>query len=214
MTTVNCPLCDSKQIIGFHQDKQRTFLRCKTCMLVFVAPEYLPSKEQELKEYALHQNSLEDEGYLSFLSRMVNALQPYLKPGNYILDYGCGPCHALAHLFELQGYSVDCFDPLFGPTAIKKEQYDVITATESIEHFHRPIHEWERWMDLLKPGGWLGIMTKRVANVERFSNWHYKNDTTHVSFFSVETFTWLAKEHQLNVLFPERDIVLLQKPAE
>ncbi len=67
-------------------------------------------------------------------------------------------------------------------------------------------------MELLKPGGWLGIMTKRVLDVQRFANWHYKNDPTHVSFFSVETFSWLAKTHNLNVIFPANDIVLMQKP--
>ncbi len=56
-------------------------------------------------------------------------------------------------------------------------------------------------------------MTKRVLSAEKFANWHYKNDPTHVSFFSVETFTWLAREYQLNVIFADRDIVLMQKVA-
>ncbi|WP_296051930.1 class I SAM-dependent methyltransferase [uncultured Alteromonas sp.] len=180
---------------------------------MFVDPQSLPSQEQELTEYQLHQNSLEDEGYLRYLNRLVTCVTPHLSAETKVLDYGSGPCPALAHLFASQGFDVDCFDPFFGPKEIPHSHYELITATESIEHFHTPATEWQRWMQLLAPQGWLAIMTKRVLNAEKFASWHYKNDPTHVSFFSVETFTWLAREYQLNVIFPDRDIVLMQKLA-
>jgi len=209
----NCPLCQSKQYVQFHQDIKRTYLRCNQCLLVFVDPQSLPDPEQELAEYRLHQNSLEDEGYLSYLNRLVDCVTPHLSTDAKVLDYGSGPCPALAHLLNKAGFDADCFDPFFGPDEIPGTSYDLITATESIEHFHSPATEWQRWMELLAPGGWLAIMTKRVLSAEKFANWHYKNDPTHVSFFSVETFTWLAREYQLNVIFPDRDIVLMQKLA-
>ncbi|GGF64613.1 methyltransferase [Alteromonas lipolytica] len=182
-------------------------------MLVFVDPEALPTPEQEHAEYQLHQNSLQDEGYLSYLNRLVECITPHLSADAKILDYGSGPCPALAHLFSNAGFNIDCYDPFFGPTTISAAHYDVITATESIEHFHKPEQEWQRWMELLNPHGWLAIMTKRVLSADKFANWHYKNDPTHVSFFSVETFTWLAREYRFNVIFPDRDIVLMQKLA-
>ena len=209
----NCPLCQSKQYVQFHKDKKRTYLRCNQCLLVFVDPQFLPDPEQELAEYRLHQNSLEDEGYLRYLNRLVDCITPHLNTNAKVLDYGSGPCPALAHLLNKAGFDADCFDPFFGPDKIPGTSYDLITATESIEHFHSPATEWQRWMELLAPEGWLAIMTKRVLSAEKFANWHYKNDPTHVSFFSVETFTWLAREYQLNVIFPDRDIVLMQKLA-
>lgn len=173
----------------------------------------LPAPEQELAEYRLHQNSLDDEGYLNYLNRLVEYITPHIKPHDRILDYGSGPCPALAHLFENKGFKVDCYDPFFGPQDIPHKSYNIITATESIEHFHKPAVEWQHWMELLEPEGWLAIMTKRVLSADKFANWHYKNDPTHVSFFSVVTFTWLARKYQLNVIFPDRDIVLMQKLA-
>lgn len=209
---LSCPLCNSQHIYAFHKDKRRDYYRCQPCALVFVDPLSLPDKSQELAEYQLHENTLEDDGYLAYLRRLFDCLAPHLRTDMSMLDYGSGPCPALAHLFQEAGFSMDCYDPFFGPKAIEKDQYDIITATESIEHFHSPAKEWAHWMRLLKPGGWLGIMTKRVLDVQRFANWHYKNDPTHVSFFSVETFSWLAKTHNLNVIFPANDIVLMQKP--
>lgn len=210
---LSCPLCKSHHIFAFHADKQRNYHRCKPCALVFVDPQQLPDSTQERREYELHENSLQDNGYLAYLARLYDCLAPHLRNNMTMLDYGSGPCPALAHIFAEAGYAMDCYDPFFGPMEIAKNQYDVITATESIEHFHAPIKEWKHWMTLLKPGGWLGIMTKRVLDQPRFANWHYKNDPTHVSFFSEDTFNWLAAQYQLNVIFPANDIVLMQKPG-
>ena len=39
---------------------------------------------------------------------------------------------------------------------------------------------------LLKPGGWLGLMTSSIDDA-RFANWHYRRDLTHVVFYRAET---------------------------
>jgi len=54
-------------------------------------------------------------------------------------------------------------------------------------------------------------MTKRVLDKARFENWHYKNDITHVSFFSEATFRFLGQRDGLDVAFPADDVVLLKK---
>lgn len=208
---VCCPLCDTDQTSLFHQDKKRPYLRCHQCALVFIAPPFLPTRSTEIAEYKLHQNNVDDAGYLRFLSRLVDSLTPHVSDHSSVLDYGSGPCPALATLLVKAGYDVDCYDPIFGPHMIKKRHYDVITATEVIEHFHYPKLEWLRWMSLLRDHGWLGIMTKRVIDAERFANWHYKNDPTHVCFFSEETFNWLGTKYGLKVIFSQQDVVLMQK---
>jgi 2-polyprenyl-3-methyl-5-hydroxy-6-metoxy-1,4-benzoquinol methylase len=80
----------------------------------------------------------------------------------------------------MAGYS---YDPQYCPdTKCHHQQYDFIVCTEAIEHFHNPHHEWNLWLLMLKDHGVIGIMTKRVENLSRFKDWHYKNDQTHVSF--------------------------------
>jgi hypothetical protein len=60
----------------------------------------------------------------------------------------------------------------------------------------------------------MGIMTKMVRGPEAFANWHYKNDPTHVSFFSQQTFMWLAESWQAKAEFFGDDVIVFQKPIE
>ena len=40
----------------------------------------------------------------------------------------------------------------------------------------------EQLLTRLKPRGFFAIMTKRVRDQAAFSQWHYKNDPTHIGF--------------------------------
>ncbi len=215
MSSSTCPLCLSKQIDFYHKDKMRTYWQCQDCDLVFVAHSDLPSRERELKEYQLHQNSSDDDGYRAFLSRLAEPLTARLPPAQKGLDFGCGPSPVLASMLKQAGHLVALYDPFFHPNqAILNERYDFISCTEAIEHFHYPHTELRLWDSMLKENGWLAVMTKRVINKTRFTNWHYKNDQTHVSFFSDKTFTYIGREwgYQVDIISP--DVVLLQKVSQ
>jgi hypothetical protein len=54
-------------------------------------------------------------------------------------------------------------------------------------------------------------MTKLALDQEAFASWHYKNDPTHVVFFSRATCQWLAERWQANLVFADKDVILLQK---
>jgi 2-polyprenyl-3-methyl-5-hydroxy-6-metoxy-1,4-benzoquinol methylase len=81
-----------------------------------------------------------------------------------------------------------------------------------IEHVSRPNEVWSLLSDLLLPGGLLAVMTKRVATSERFKNWHYKNDRTHICFYSEATFEWLSSQLELEYEVVGDDVVLFSKP--
>ena len=65
-------------------------------------------------------------------------------------------------------------------------------------------------LEMLKPAGWLGIMTRLVTDEVDFTQWYYKNDPTHVSFFSRETFRYLAERDKLKVEFIGDNVILLR----
>ena len=44
----------------------------------------------------------------------------------------------------------------------------------------------------LAPGSLLAIMTQLRPDRAAFEQWHYRQDFTHVAFFSVTTFQWLG----------------------
>ena len=184
-----CPLCGGAQSHHFHEDKKRNYWRCPTCCLVFVEPSALPGPQQEKAEYEQHQNNAADRGYRTFLERIFLPLNQRLPAHSSGLDFGCGPGPALAAMFEDAGHAMAIYDPYFAnQPEVLARHYDFITCTEAIEHFHQPAREWALLLSMLRSGGYLAIMTKLVISAERFANWHYKQDPTHVSFFSKETF--------------------------
>lgn len=209
---MQCPLCFDSNTVFYHQDNKRTYIQCQCCKLVFVSPEFLPSTGAEKSEYDKHENSFEDDGYRTFLSKLLTPLSIYIKPGSSALDFGCGPAPVLAELLKEKGLEVSIYDPFYADNIeILEQSFDVITCTEAIEHFHQPAKEWSLFNSMLKPNGILAIMTKRVLSKERFKQWHYKNDPTHVSFFSEATFNYLAQKDTLSVEFPASDVVLMKK---
>ena len=97
-------------------------------------------------------------------------------------------------------------DPL-----VLQTQYDFITSTEVVEHLANPRHELDSLWALIRPGGYLGLMTKLVKDQQSFSTWHYKNDLTHICFFSVATFKYLAEAWGADIEFIGSDVIILYK---
>jgi SAM-dependent methyltransferase len=205
-------LCAGADVGAFHKDKRRDYFRCPTCGLVLVDPSQYLSAEQEKAEYDLHRNSPDDDGYRRFLSRLFTPMQARLATGGQGLDFGSGPGPTLSVMFEEAGYTMTNYDCFYARDAgVLDKQYDFITATEVLEHLHQPGKELERLWGILKPGGFLGIMTKLVLDREAFACWHYKNDATHVCFFSRSTFTWLAHHWEAEVEFIDNDVIIFHK---
>ncbi len=196
----------------FARDRRREYRRCQRCLLVWVPPAFFLSPEREKAEYDLHENSTDDPGYRRFLSRLADPLLRYLEAGARGLDFGCGPGPALAAMLEERGCRLSLYDIFYYPDqTVLQGRYDFITATEVVEHLHKPGDELARLWRLLRPGGVLGIMTKRVSDRDAFLRWHYRNDPTHVCFFSAETFAWWATRHGATLQLPAADTALLFK---
>ena len=209
-----CSLCKNPNSVLFARDRRREYWRCALCALVYVPEQYFLNAAQEKAEYDLHRNDPDDAGYRQFLSRLTAALLPKLPASSSGLEFGCGPGPALAAMLSEAGHEVTLYDPFyaFDPPALERS-YDFIAATEVVEHLHRPGLELDRLWSLLRPGGWLGVMTKLVIDVEAFQRWHYKNDPTHVVFFSRQTWTWWAARRSAELEFVGQDVMLLRKPC-
>ncbi|TLF51960.1 class I SAM-dependent methyltransferase [Halomonas urmiana] len=207
-----CPLCASLGTAPFHRDVRRDYQRCGRCALVFVPPAQRLGPAAERAVYDQHENSPDDPGYRRFLSRLFDPLSARLAPGVRGLDFGAGPGPTLSVMFEEAGHPTAIYDPFYAPDAsVLERRYAFITATEVVEHLFAPGEQLARLVDRLEPGGWLGLMTKRVTSPEAFAGWHYILDPTHVCFFSEATFAWFARRHDLRVQFPADDVVLLQR---
>lgn len=212
LAETHCPFCSSLNTQRYHVDSRRSYSQCTVCALVFVPSVDYLSAEEERAEYDLHENEVTDERYRKFLSRLSVPLVARLEGGACGLDFGCGPAPALAHVLRESGFQVSLYDSFYEPdVAVFDAQYDFVCATEVVEHLHRPGWELDRLWDSLRVGGWLGIMTKMVRDQEAFSRWHYKNDPTHVCFFSVETWDWWARQRGAQLEIVGSDVVLLRR---
>ena len=210
----HCPLCRCVNPRHFHSDRRRDYFRCGECRLTFVPSDFHLSPADEKSEYDLHENSPDDLGYRKFLSRLFSPVNDRLQRGSHGLDFGCGPGPTLSLMFEDVGHTMEVYDPIYAPDLPDDQTlFDFVTASEVVEHFRRPMFDLERMWAKIRVGGILGIMTKLARGPEEFSQWHYKNDPTHVSFFASETFVWLGQHWRSRVTFYGDDVVVFEKSS-
>ena len=211
---MKCPLCNASAdyfIFAFLHD----WFQCSQCTLRFVPPAQHPPPKIEKARYDTHRNDPADSGYVSFLKRLYQPLSERLEPGARGLDYGSGPAPVLSRIFTDAGYPCKNYDYFYAPKSeLLFGQYDFLTCSETIEHFFRPREEFERFLTLVRPGGWIGIMTQLYDEADRpFDQWYYANDVTHVCIFSLATFQWLEKRYGLAAEYHPHGVILLKKPA-
>ncbi|MCW8333186.1 class I SAM-dependent methyltransferase [Vibrio paucivorans] len=208
----SCPLCHNPTVTHYHSDKRRDYLQCDNCELVFVDPSQRLEANEEKAHYDLHENDPSDMGYRKFLSRIADPITERIQPNSHGLDFGCGPGPTLSLMLQERGHDIELYDIYYHPNQVVLEKaYDFMTATEVIEHLYEPDKVWQQWLNLVKPGGWIGLMTKMVIDKEAFATWHYKNDVTHVIFFSRRIFQYLAERDKLALEFIGNDVILLRK---
>ena len=211
-----CPLCFCPNTRAFYLDSDRAYLHCPICDLIFVDRSALLDPESEKVRYDLHENNPDDPGYRMFLNQLAEPLLDRLDPPPLRgLDFGSGPSPTLSIMLAEHGHIMRIYDHFYAPNPeILVDSYDFVTCSETIEHFYTPRIEWDLLVNLIKPGGWLGFMTQMHPSLAKFPNWHYKNDDTHVSFFSQKTFNFLAHQDGLFVELFGENVILFQKPRE
>lgn len=192
--------------------RERRYERCPRCQCTLVVESDLPSRRVEEEQYRLHENDIDDPGYRKFVSTVVDPLMSVVPAGAHGLDYGCGPGPVGAAMLREKGYTVAEYDPLFAPDEIVLgREYDFILCSEVAEHFHRPADEFDRLDRLLKPGGWLAVMTRFLTEIEQFATWHYNRDPAHVTFYAPETFACIADDRGWDLIIPRRNVALFRR---
>jgi SAM-dependent methyltransferase len=210
--TPSCVVCGRTGIRPFQTVAGWVYWRCPDCMATFCDAAHLPGEQAEMDRYLQHNNVPDDPRYRRFLDTLARPLLARLAPGSEGLDYGCGPGPALAMMLTEAGHRMRLYDPFFHPDASALQRsYDFISCTEVAEHFHHPAAEFEHLDRLLRPGGWLAVMTSFLNDDERFADWYYRRDPTHVVFYREETFRYLATRFAWQCEFPVPNVVLMRK---
>ena len=197
---MQCPLCSNTFLIEFENIAGILYLECITCKSVFKHSSNFPTPEAEKARYLLHNNDINNKGYKSFVQPIVQEIlrsQPKTAVG---LDFGAGTGPVISQILKEKGYVISLYDPFFfNEKEALNKTYDFIICCEVIEHFHAPHNEFTLLKKLLKPGGSIFCMTHLLPKKDDFKNWYYKNDPTHVIFYSKETVQWIKS----NFLFSQ-----------
>jgi SAM-dependent methyltransferase len=207
-----CPLCHSDRVRPIAHAHDRDYFDCEACRLIHLAPGQRPHAAAERERYQQHENRSDDPDYRAFLSRLADPLVERLPAGAVGLDYGAGPGPTLSRMLEERGFRMEIYDPFFAPDPdALTRSYDFITCSETAEHFFRPSQELRRLGELLRPGGWLGIMTQMFDDSEPFEEWWYARDPTHVCFYRQETMEWIARRFRWALERPAPNVALFRK---
>ncbi len=214
LARTHCSVCDHPGLREFQWVEERCYRRCPQCFATLMDPAGWLSEEDERAVYALHDNRPDDPRYRSFLGRLAGPLLEVLPPGQQGLDFGCGPGPALAGMLEEAGHQMALYDPaFFADTSVLARQWDFIVCTEVVEHLRHPLAVFQQLDQMIRPGGWLGIMTCFQTDDDRFAEWYYRRDPTHIVFYREATFQWLAEHFRWRIIVPRKDVVLLHKTA-
>lgn len=207
-----CPLCNcSDRLESIDGPLNRHYFQCPKCDLIFVAPGDLLDVHEERKRYEQHENDINDPGYVGFLNQAIEPALPFLESGMEGLDFGSGPGPALSVLLREKGLNCQNYDPVFGPS-LPDGLFDFIFSTEAFEHFHDPVKEMNLIDERLSPGGYLIVMSMWHQGPEKFRNWFYARDDTHVLFFSLKTFLFIAGQWQYELILDDgKRVVIFRK---
>ena len=214
---MNCPLCQSPSG-EFAETTERQYRFCPTCRLVFVPPEFFISEEDEIRRYLEHENSLDNPGYVDMFRKKIDSIRQTCAGVRSVLDFGCGYAPVLKTLLEREGFEAAGYDPHFFPDWNPDARYDLVISTETFEHLKEAGREWDKVAGVLKPDGYLAVMTQfypvaqERPEPKEFLNWYYHRDPTHICFYTPHTFEWIARHKGFQLaLNNEKDFIILKK---
>jgi len=175
--------------------------------LIQLNQDECPDALAEKAEYELHTNHPGDLGYRKFLNKVTTPVLHWLNGREVnetkLLDFGAGPGPTISVILGEAGWSMTNYDPFFCPDqAALQHQYDLITATEVVEHFHQPGASWSHMRGLLAEKGQLVIMTQCFDDYEtpeKFQKWGYIREESHVAFYHTQTMGWIAEHYELRL---------------
>lgn len=157
-------------------------------------PDFYPDFDYEKARYDHHDPDVFNPGYRRFVSPVVNEVVSRLNKESNGLDFGSGNGPVVSVMLQELGYHIVQYDPFYAPDkSVLEYRYDYVVCCEVMEHFHRPKEEFERLLQLLNPEGVLVCMTHIYRPDIDFASWYYKNDKTHVFFYTPESIEYISK---------------------
>lgn len=216
VTSVRCPICDSNSHLSFWAMRGYKLQRCSSCGMVWDPYPIDNLEAQYEKNYFRNENP--KGGYANYFEGMAINRQTFtdrlkkifIETGRKgrLLDVGCafGDCLVEAKNLgwrNVEGLEISSY--AYGlakkrglkvkkgsltTVAYSPNSFDVVTYQDVIEHVVFPMSELKKVYKILKPGGWLLIVTPDVGGFWSKllgSVWYHFKPGEHVVYFSQES---------------------------
>ncbi len=207
---IPCPLCQASPAQQLEEAIQ--FYHCPYCGTVFRHSQCFVSPEKEKERYLLHENDVGNKQYQDFVSPIVTAVCNKFDPPGPGLDFGAGTGPVISEMLRGKGFQMNLWDPFFhNDPAVLEHTYEFMVCCEVIEHFHHPLAEFQLMKKLLRPGGKLFCKTALLPKQTTFADWYYKNDPTHVIFYSEKNLKWIQQHVGFSEVSVEEQLIIFKK---
>lgn len=200
-----CPNCGSASARALPRYAAQLLVQCERCGLVYA--RRLPSATQLGAYYASYPESTDvSELTARRYSELLDRLEPFRETGRF-LDVGCGDGHLLVAALEhgwtpygselgegalgrSQQQGFDVRPAPFPAAADEVATFDVVVATEVIEHVAEPRDEVIAIRGLLRPGGCFYLTTPNFNSLSRRligARWRIIEYPEHLNYFTPAT---------------------------
>jgi hypothetical protein len=208
-----CRLCQT-EMKHYSKTRGRDYYRCPHCDSIQLDEKQLLTPDNEKKRYDTHNNDVFDSGYQKFVSPITNYIFKHSKETNKGLDFGAGPGPVISKVLTDNHYQIKQYDPHYHPDIeLLVSQYDYIVACEVVEHFNQPKKEFDLLIKITKNQGYWIFMTDIYDESIDFDKWYYKNDETHVIFYTKKTLEYLKKVYHFNHLEIDKRLIIFSNKS-
>lgn len=191
-----CKICNNSTASITDTKTQKIYHKCSECCYIFLDEEFYIDNVREKKHYDKHHNSFESLGYVKMFEDLIEEfVSEHKKSIKTALDFGCGEGEVLPILLERSGIACDRYDLFYFPNKVYEgKKYDLILSTEVFEHLQNPLEVFKKLLLHVEKNGYILLMSAFHPNSdEEFLKWWYIRDITHIGFFNIATFEYIAQ---------------------
>lgn len=200
-----CLVCSGERSTPIKDFSNHHLVKCTQC--AFVYSVFIPS-EKELTEYYTgypvksHRSPITTKRYNELLDRF----EEFRLTGK-ILDIGCGTGYFLDEaqkrgwkvfgteyspesITNCRNRGISIHEGALDPSNYEREQFDVITSFEVIEHINDPLDEIEKIAQVLRKGGLFYVTTPNFNSLTKNlvgGTWNIVNYPEHLSYYTPKT---------------------------
>ena len=223
----HCGICEHKSSSSEFQVEGIDIEYCNNCGVHFST--YDPQKSQVIYQEDYYSGvdngygdyALEIKTHKATFSRRLKFAEEYLPEKGILLDYGCAIGHLCMVSKEMgwktfgsdfsnfgaettnTDYGVETFVSDVTHPPIKDNSVDLVCMYDLIEHIPDPGKALRNVSKIIKPEGYVHLVTPDVGSFSRFllgKNWFHFKPREHLYFFNKKTMTSLLQENGFEVV--------------